>query len=231
MTSAKAIFVKQTLDMLKNKVVLIQFILFPLLALIFTELVAKPNDSIPKSMFVTIFAAIFIGYTILTTTAGIIAEDMERKSLRFLVIAGVKPHEYFLGTCGIILLATLLVSAVFGLIGNFTGMTLVRFTCVMMFGSVASMLLGAVVGILCKNQQSAHAAGMSVATIVGFGPMITMFNKTVERIFSVFYTQQINAVVNSLSASFVDAMSVIGVNIAVLAVLFVLAYGKKGLRD
>ena len=230
MNSIKAIFIKQALDMFKNKVVLIQFFLFPILALIFTELVAKSNGMMPYSMFVTIFAAIFLGYTVLTISAGIIAEDMERKSLRFLIMAGVKPGEYFLGTCGIILLVTLLVSVVFGLIGNFAGTVFVKFICVMMFGSVASMLLGSTVGMLCKNQQSAHAASMSVASIVGFGPMITMFNETIKKVFGIFYTQQLNVIANDYSASFTRSLTVIGINIAVLLILFVVAYRKKGLK-
>jgi len=237
MNSIKAVFIKQALDMFRNKVVLIQFILFPLIALIFTELVSKPNaapnsaePNMPYSMFVTIFAAVFIGYTLLTTTAGIIAEDTERKSLRFLIMAGVKPHEYFLGVCGIILLVTLPVSVVFGLIGNFSGIAIIKFICVMMCGSVASMLLGAAVGILSKNQQSAHAASMSVAVIIGFGPMITMFNETAGKILGVLYTQQINVIVNDLSAGTMRPLSVIAANIAVFAALFGIAYMKKGLK-
>ncbi|MCL1964449.1 MAG: ABC transporter permease, partial [Firmicutes bacterium] len=94
MRSIKAIFSKQLRDILKNRMVLIQFIVFPLVAFVFTQIVAKPNAELDDSMFVTMFAGIYAGMTVLGTTAGIIAEDRERRSLRFLVMAGVKPYQY-----------------------------------------------------------------------------------------------------------------------------------------
>ena len=100
MRSAKAIFKKQLHDVRKNRMVLIQFIMLPMMAFVMTELVAKPAADIPNSMFVTMFAAMFVGMTPLMATASAIAEDRERKSLRFLVMAGVKPHEYLLGVGG-----------------------------------------------------------------------------------------------------------------------------------
>jgi ABC-2 type transport system permease protein len=230
MNRMRALFVKQALDMIRNKVVLIQFIVFPIVAVVFTQWVAKVSDTITDSMFVTLFAALFVGYTLVTTTAGIIAEDRERKSLRLLVMAGVKPFEYFLGICGVILIVSLLASFVFGIMGGFTGMVFVKFASVMMLGSIASMLLGATVGILSDNQQAAHAVSMTIAMIIGFGPMITMFNTTAAKILSVLYTQQFNIIANDSTASFTKTLSVIGANITVLAVLFMFAYRIKGFK-
>ena len=121
MRSIKAIFIKQAKDMIKNPMVFIQFIIYPAVAFLMTELVAKSNQYIPANMFVTMMAAIFAGMALITSTAAVIAEDIERKSLRFLVMAGVKPHEYLTGIGGFLLLAGTFVSFVFGLIGNFTG--------------------------------------------------------------------------------------------------------------
>jgi len=138
MRSAKEIFIKQAKDIFRNPMMLVQFIIFPAVALIMTELVAKGNEDIPNNMFVTMMAAIFAGMALITSAAGVIAEDKERKSIRFLVMAGVKPHEYLLGTGGFILLAGLIVSVVFGLIGTFTGTELVKFITVMAASVAAS---------------------------------------------------------------------------------------------
>jgi ABC-2 type transport system permease protein len=228
--SAKAIFVKQAKDMLKNPMVLAQFIVFPAVALIMTELVAKPNEDIADNMFVAMMSAIFAGMALVMSTAGIIAEDMEHKRLRFLIMAGVRPHEYLLGTGGFILLAGVAVSAAFALIGDFTAMELAKFLAVMVSGAAASILLGATIGILTKNQQAATAAAMPVAVILGFAPMVANFNETVEKAAGALYTQQLNVVVNGFSADFSKAMAAIGLNIAVLAIAFMLAYKKKGLK-
>ena len=137
MSSIKAIFTKQVLDIFKNREVLIQFVLFPLVAFAMTELVAKGNDNIPDNMFILMMSSVFVGMSMILTMASIIAEDKERKSLRVLVIAGVKPHEYLLGTGGAIFAASVLVSAVFGFMGSFTAGEFGRFMLLMMLGSIA----------------------------------------------------------------------------------------------
>jgi len=228
--SANTIFIKQAKDMFKSIATLIQFVLFPVVALVMTRLVAMSNDDIPNNMFVTMMAAIFAGMGLVTVVAAIIAEDIERKSLRLLVMAGVKPHEYLLGVGGFILLAGSVTAVAFGLIGDFTGIELAKFLAIMISGTAASIILGATIGILAKNQQSATSIGMPIAMILGFAPMISNFNETVERFSGILYTQQINVIVNDFDANFIMALAVIGANILVLTVLFAVAYSKKGLK-
>jgi ABC-2 type transport system permease protein len=230
MRSAKEIFIKQAKDIFRNPMMLVQFIIFPAVAFIMTELVTKSNEDIPSNMFVTMMAAIFAGMALITSAAGVIAEDKERKSIRFLVMAGVKPHEYLLGTGGFILLAGLIVSVAFGFIGTFTGTEFVKFITVMAGSVAASIMLGASIGMLSKNQQAATAAAVPAAFILGFAPMIASFNPTVEKVANVLYTQQLNVIVNDFSANFTQAMTVIGINVAVLLIYFVFAYTKKGLK-
>ncbi|MCL2493818.1 MAG: ABC transporter permease [Clostridiales bacterium] len=231
MYSVNAIFSKQLRDILKNRMVLPQFIIFPLVAFVFTEMVAKPSGGvIPNGMFVTMFAGIFAGMLVLTATAGMIAEDRERKSLRFLIMAGVKPYQYILGIGGVMTIISLAVSVVFGLIGGFAGADFVKFVAALMLGAVASMLLGATVGIVSKNQQAATAVALPLGMILGFTPMLALFNESVKNVFGIFYTMQVNTLTNDFSAGFARAALIILANVAVLAALFALAYNKKGLR-
>ncbi len=230
MRSTKAIFIKQAKDIFRNPMILIEFIIFPAVALIMTELIAKTNDAIPPNMFVTMMASIFTGMALIPTMAGIIAEDTERQSLRFLVMAGVKPHQYLLGAGGFVLLAGIIGSGVFTLIGSFTAEEALKFLTVMILSAAASIILGAAVGILSKNQQSAMAASMPLAVIFGFTPMIASFNETIEKAASVLYTQQMNVIVNDFSANFPLAIAVIAANIAVFSVVFAVAYRKKWMR-
>jgi ABC-2 type transport system permease protein len=228
MRSARTIFVKQAKDMFKNPMVLVMFIVFPAVAFIMTNLIDL--EDMPPNMFVTMMGAIFAGMGLITSMAAVIAEDIERKSLRFLVMAGVKPHQYLLGTGGFVLLMGAVTSLIFALIGTFTAAEFVKFLAVMVSASAASVLLGATFGLLAGNQQAASGLVMPVALILGFTPMIANFNETVEKFAGVLYTQQMNVIVNDFSANFGKAMIVIGVNIAVLLILFVLAYRSKGLK-
>lgn len=231
MRITKAVFVKQAKDMFKNPSVLIMFILFPAVAFIMTTFVKIPeNEFVSGNMFVTMMASVFAGMGLITAVAGAISEDIERKSLRFLVIAGVKPHQYLLGIGGFFLLAAAVTSLIFALIGGFTGVELAKFLIIMVSGTAASILLGATIGMWSKNAQAAGGLAMPFAVIVGFTPMIAGFNETVEKFAGVLYTQQINVIVNDFSASLVKPLLVIASNIAVLIFLFVVAYKKKGLR-
>ncbi len=230
MRSIKAIFVKQAKDIFKNPMILVEFLIFPVVAWVMAELVAKANPDIPDAMFVAMMAPIFAGMALITVMAGAIAEDIERKSLRLLVMAGVKSHEYLLGIGGFILLIGVLVSVWFGLIGNFTTEELAKFLLVMISSVVASVLLGATIGMLSKNQQTATALSVPAAIILGFLPMIATFNETIANVANIFYTQQLNVIVNDFSANLPQAMLVMGINGAVLAILFVVSYRKKGLN-
>jgi len=231
MRSIRAIFMKQTLDMLKNLATLVQFAVFPIVAFVMTELVAKGNDDIPDGMFVTQMASVFTGMILVTITAGIIAEDRDKKSLRLLVMAGVKPYEYLIGIGGVVFSLSAVVCVIFGLVGRFTSVEFAKFIAVTLPGAASSVLLGATVGVFSKNQQSATAISMPIAMVLGFGPMIAMFNETAEKLLSIFYTQQMNVVVNDFSASIATPILVILANIAVLTILFTLAYRKRGLRS
>ncbi|MCL2666019.1 MAG: ABC transporter permease [Defluviitaleaceae bacterium] len=230
MRCVKAIFVKQAKDMLKNPMVLVMFIIFPLVAFIMTQLVALQEDDIPNNMFVTMMAAVFSGMGLISAAAGYIAEDIERKSLRFMVMAGVKPFQYLCGTGGFLLFAGTVTSVLFSLIGDFTFNETINFLIVMVAGTAASIVLGTTIGMISKNQQAATSLGMPIAMLLGFAPMIANFNETVKKAAAIMYTQQINVVVNDLEAGLLKPLLVIAINIAVFAVLFVIVYKKKGLQ-
>ena len=230
MKSIRAIFIKQAKDMLKNPIALLPFLIFPVVAWLMTELVAKANNAIDGNLFVTMMAGIFAGFGLLQSASAAISEDIEKKSLRFLVLAGVKPHEYLIGVGGFLFMAATLVSAAFGLIGGYGVADFFRFFAVMETGSLASITLGIALGMLSKNQQAAAGLTMPVALIFGFTPMIAQFNEKIGNLTWIFYTRQINEVVNNFSAGIAKPLIVIAANIAVFTALFVVAYRWKGLK-
>ena len=230
MKSIKSVFIKQAKDMLKNPIALLPFLVFPVVAFFMTEFVAKGNDDIDSNMFVTMMAGIFAGFGLLQSASAAISEDIEKKSLRFLVLAGVKPHEYLLGVGGFLFIAASVVSAAFGFIGGYSGADFLKFFAVMESGALASISLGIAIGMLSKNQQAAAGLTMPVALIFGFTPMIAQFNEKISSFTWIFYTRQINEVVNNFSAGIIKPLLVIVANIAVFTVLFIVAYRKKGLK-
>ena len=245
MRNVKAIFKKQLKGTISNPEILIQFIIFPLLAFVMNLMVVTDFEGIPEDIaamlaanmpnMVTMQASIFAGMGLIMVMAGIIAEDMEKKSLRFLMMAGVKPGSYLLGVSGVIFCVSLLTSVAFSFIGEFAGADFWIFTAAMMSGVAGSIVLGATFGILAGNQQSASALTLPVALVLGFGPMMAQFNDRLARVLHIFYTQQLNVIANYLTVGAGDtplwqSFAIMWANVAVLGVLFALAFAKKGLR-
>jgi len=247
MRSVKATFKKQLKDIIKNPMVLIQFILFPFIAFLMNTLVITDLDleGIPYDIaemiiasmpnmpnMVTMQAGIFAGMGLITAISGIISEDMDKKSLRFLAMAGVKPMSYLVGISGVILFFSFLTSAAFGLIGGYSGFDFWIFMAAMMSAAIGSTVLGAIFGILAGNQQAASGLVLPVAVILGFGPMMAQFNENIARFMRFVYTGQLNIVADSLSAYATDTVlwqsfGIMWANIAVLGLLFILVFKKK----
>jgi len=96
--------------------------------------------------------------------------------------------------------------------------------------TAASVLLGAVVGLAAGNQQAATAIVMPLSLILGFGPMMSMFNTTISKVLSPFYTMQVSDVISNVDAPMGTPTLIVLANIACLLALFVLAYKKRGPR-
>ena len=181
---------------------------------------------------VTMQAAIFAGLGLMTAISGIISEDMEKKSLRFLAMAGVKPMSYLIGISGVILLASFFTSSAFALIGGFSGLDFWIFTAAMMSAAAGSVVLGATFGILMGNQQAAAALIFPFAIVLGFGPMMAQFNENIAQFLHVVYTQQLNIVADYLTLGGGDtplwhSFGIMWANVAVLSLLFVFVFKKK----
>ena len=225
-----AVLKKQINDTLKNKTVLIQFIMFPLMALIMTNTISA--NGLPATYFVTLFATMYVGMAPMTSIASIIAEEKENNTLRVLLMSNVKPTEYLLGV-GIYIFGICSAGAVaFGLIGGFLGAEFVRFVLILMVGIITSILIGSAIGMMAKNQMGATSIAIPVMMVFSFLPMISMFNESVGRFSKIIYTQQINYLVSDLSVGNFrwDRFAIIGGNMMVYLGIFMYAYRKKGLE-
>jgi len=199
------------------------------MAFLMTNVVSIDMPGMPESFFITMKAGMFVGMTLISTAATAIAEDREKNSLRFLLMAGVKSHEYLMGVGGVFLTCALVVCAVFAIMmpGASIIATLVMLGSLML-GAVASVLIGGAIGIVSKNEQEATSLSMAVGMVLGFGPMIANIsgNETLERIFRVFYTM--NFIHDDVRAA--DALRSAGIilaNVVVFAAVFAWVYAKQ----
>lgn len=230
MRNISVIFLKQLKDTLKNKAVLIQFIMFPIMAVIMEN--AVKIEDMPENFFVKLFSVMFVGMAPLTCISSIISEEKEKNTLRALMMSNMKPFEYLCGIGGYVWLMCMAGTASFAICGKFSGKDLGIFLLIMAVGIVLSELIGAVIGIFSKNQMSATSVTVPIMMIFSFLPMLSMFNEKIEKIANVTYTQQLSNVINGLGNSSVTSENIIVpmVNFVFAAVLFVLAFKKRGME-
>jgi len=245
MRNVKAVFKKQLKGTLRSPEILIQFIMFPLIAFLMNVIMVTDFEGVPYDIaemlkanmpnMVTMQASIFAGMGLIMAMSGIVSQDIENKSLRFLTMAGVKPMSYLIGVSGVIFLVSFCTSVAFAFIGEFSGADFWIFTAAMMSAVAGSIVVAATLGILAGSQESASGLSLPIALILGFGPMMAQFNDTLARYLHIFYTQQLNVVANYLTAGGGDtplwqSFVIMWANVAVLAMVFAVVYAKKGIK-
>lgn len=232
MKHALAIFKKQVKDTLKNITILVQFILFPAMTVILTTAIGQ-SGGLPTGYFAVMFSAMYVGMAPLVSTCSIIAEEKEANTLRVLMMANVRPGEYLLGAGSYVFLLCALGSLVFCFVAGVRGVSFLLFYLCLLIGILISILLGAGLGMLSKNQMSATSLSMPFMLALSFLPMISLFNETVAKISRFLYTQQIMDLVSEPTVeNFTwDRLVILAVNMAVGLAIFLAAYRKRGLRE
>lgn len=230
MNNIRAVFIKQLLDTLKNKTVFIQFLMFPVMAVIMEN--AINIEGMPEHFFAKLFAVMFIGMAPLSCMSAIISEEKEKNTLRALMMSSVRPWQYLVSVGAYIFIMCMVGISVFAALAGYRGGELAIFIFCTAFGIILSELTGAAIGIFSKNQMTATSLTLPVMMIFSFSPMLSMFNETVRKIAGITYLQQISNIINGIGTSEISAKSIviIAVNFALGLVLFAAAYRKKGLE-
>ena len=223
MRNIKAVFKKQMLSFFKNPAFYGAPFFFLLLPLLFIILI--PGAAYDRAAIVSQFVTIFIGISMIGTAAGFIAEDRSTMNLRFMSMAGVKPHQYLIGSAGALLIISLGANVYFGLLSGHSGHVLLSFLSIAMLGVINSLLLGITFGL----SRLANFT-MVVALVLGIGSVFSDINETLSRIFYFTFTHQVNtAVRGDLSGGLARTYQMLLINMAVLLVLFLLTNIRSGL--
>ena len=219
---------KQFKDTLKNKTILIQFILFPFFTIIMENLIHI--EGMPKYYFARMFSVMYLGMSPTMAVAAIISEEKEKNTLRALMMANVKPWQYLTGICSYVWIICMIGAC---LITTVIEPGVIPFyMCLMALGFFVSTIVGACVGICSKNQMTATSMVMPIIIVLAFAPMLSMFNEKISVVAQFVYTQQLMNAFGAMSWGAIGGkgFAIIGVNTLLFIVLFVVAYRKKGLE-
>ena len=229
-----AIFQKQVKETFKNKTIFIQFIMFPIMAIIMENAIEIAN--MPENYFVNLFASMYIGMAPLTSMASIMSEEKEKNTLRVLMMSQVKPMQYLIGTGSYIWALCMVGACVFGVTGTYEGKELAVFIGIMAAGILASLLIGAAIGTWSRNQMSATSLTIPIMFVFAFLPMLSGFNEAIAKVARFIYSGQIYDLMNQMGYQSgyqpeisLEMVAVIGANMLVAILFFAFSYRKSGL--
>lgn len=230
MKNMKAVFMKQLLDTVKNKTVFIQFLMFPIMAVIMENAITLEN--MPERFFAKLFSVMFVGMAPLTCMSAIISEEKEKNTLRALMMSNVKPWQYLASIGAYIFIMCMVGTAVFAALGKYSGKGLAVFVFSMISGIILSEIIGAAIGIFSRDQMAATSLTIPIMMIFSFLPMLSMFNEKIKKAAEIIYSQQISDIINGAGTAVIPSRSVIvfAVNFIAGIVLFAAAFKKKGLE-
>ena len=228
MRNIGVIIKKQIKDTLKNKTVLIQFVMFPVLTLVFENAINIPD--MPELFFTKLFSVMYMGMAPLTSVAAIIAEEKEKNTLRVLTMANVKAWEYLAGIG--IYVWTICMAGAGAMATTLSSGDIPFYLGVMAAGFIISIAIGACIGIIASNQMVATSLSLPVMLIFSFMPMLAMFNDKIEKIAGIFYTQQIRELLGNMTFDGIktETMLVVAINALLALTLFFVAFKRKGLE-
>jgi len=245
MRNTKAILLKQMASLLKSPGMLVQAAIFIGMALVMSFFIDTDDDDIcetcipayicstcleeaedetPPPTIVGMFAVMFVGLALVGSASALVYEDKLTNNLRFMTMAGVKPPQYLIGSAVSIFALVIVVLLLFAVVGRYFS-DIHWFMLVTMSGSLVSILLGIAIGL-----SKYPVLATPVSMMLGMGPMLSQFNESLESILRFTYTQQIRNALGDLEADLSFSFMIIGINGAVILLMFVWMHRKGDLR-
>lgn len=226
-----AIFKKTYKDMIRNKRQLLFFLMFPITTYIFYYSIPEDNQVFP-----IVFLPVNILFCSLNIMSSIIAEEKEKGTLRSLIFANVKPIEYFLGNGLFVLIATIISSSLFLPVIDISGINYLYYYLFVTLSSICSMILGATIGIIVKNQMSANGVCAPITIILGMLPTFGAMNKNFYDISQILYTTKfantVAEITNKLDVTInFEIIITYIINFIACLLIFSITYKRKKLDD
>ncbi|HHX36823.1 MAG TPA: ABC transporter permease [Clostridiaceae bacterium] len=221
-----AVFYKEVKDVIRNKMIIFIFFMFPVLSYIFQQVMSAEEIG---SVVPTLMTMHIILVPILCMTS-IISEEKEKGTLSALMMSNVKPLEYLFGIGLCILLVASISTSLFLAVFSLSRSDCYKYVIFSLAGMVISIIIGSILGLLAKNQMSAGPLAAPVSMILGMLPMFANINPAIRDFSQYLYTQSVFDVYCSIQSPIESRqLVVLGTNLFICIVVFVFVYWKRTL--
>ncbi|SES62417.1 ABC-2 type transport system permease protein [Enterococcus malodoratus] len=167
-----------------------------------------------------------------------IAEEKEKNTLRVLMTSSVKSNEYLIGslipTFSIIMIVNLLLIPASGI--SYSAIHLPTFLLITASGTLISIIIGFVIGILTKDQMQSGVICTPILLVFTMLPQLRFFSSTIEKVSSYTYSGVIASYVDGIFSKEGYALNsrdlvTVAIWFILGIVIFILAYKKRGMES
>ncbi len=217
----------------------------PLIALVIVRVFREVMVNLPQANGVFQLDAFLLGLGLimnivsggLMISSTSIAEEKEKHTLRVLMTSSVKSKEYLVGS----LIPTFIISMIVNVLLipasgiSFSAIHLPTFLLITMSGTLISIILGFVVGILTKDQTQSGVVCTPLLLVLTMLPQLRFFSTTLRDVSSYTYSGVIASYVDGLFSDKGYALNTrdvltMAIWFVLCSVIFVMAYKKRGME-
>ena len=217
-----AIFHKQKIDIIRSKKNLLLFLVFPITLIVMCTL----DDNAAESLLLFIIMGDVMPPMI--SIASQVAEEREKGIIRGLIYIGVTSVEYLVGmmlcTAMFSFICTCFMCSILENKLNISILPEIMFIHLAVI--ICSMVIGAIIGVLAKNQVAVSAMTVPISLCVLFVSILGNSKEKVHYVSQYFYSQ---IAIDLMIKNSVDKrnMLILLVNISILVIGFVFLYRKR----
>ena len=171
-----ALFQKDAKDTLQNMNVMILVALPLLFSVLYSNIFKDMAADMPPHFLLNMVTGMTLALVPTSFLSMLVAEEKEKNTLRVLMLSGVKAPEFITSK---VLLTLLLVEALstacFFVTGG-EGRMLPTYLFLVTLASIGLLLIGATIGLLCKDQMSTGVLATPISLVLLLPPMLGNIN-------------------------------------------------------
>lgn len=236
MRKTTAIYCKDLKDMLKNINAAIMFLLPLLFAVLYTQVM--DIKSVMGSAYLLMMTVVMnMCMSPLSLLPMIIAEEKEKNTLRTLMLSNVSASEFIAGKVLAVYTVMELVNVLLFFIIGLPVSQLPAFILITTLGSICLLIIGAVFGLISRDQMSTSMYSVSAMLFFLFPALLQSMNSFFGLLAKIVPTTVIFDLFNYMTlgnAQLLDWVKGIGIVLAwtgIALAFFVIVYRKKGVDN
>lgn len=213
-----AIFIKEFRDFFRNPNVLIMCMLPIMFALLYGKMM---GNQIPKSMSLTLCLLMSLTMIGCLVAAMLIAEEKEKNTLRTLMLSPLSPIEFLTGKALVTVFLCMVTNIIIFILVKPPVINIFEYTLIALFSTIAMVFLGALVGLLSRNQMETGIVGFPIYMILLLIPILSHINPVMQKIANLCFTYHTLEAIDKLSRG--QGLSAIKFNVLVIFIWLIIS--------